>query len=940
MSHANPSTRAPEILERQLLALVERAREGAREDPFGNPVLAVALAITRLLDRGQVGEDGLEALIHRLGVQACGERAARLRAYVGLAGTEADEVRAYDEIAARLVEASPDLAALREGVERIRFAAVFTAHPTFALPRALAGLIARAASAPSPSARHALAEEAGPSFRPDAPITLDLEFEQACDAARHARDALDALNAAILRAARDRFPDAWATLVPRPFVVASWVGCDTDGRTDINWWDTLRFRLTSKHMQLERVLRDLPDDACADEARRLASTARDAVAAQLALAPPLGAEPALEAVRRFAVAVVEGRGTAQTDSGALIAAVTAGLDACADEEARLSLLVVRAGLAAHGLSHAHPHFRLNASQIHNALRRAVAIDADPADPAQRRAHLAAINGLLDRAAAVPLDFGALAAERASATRLVMTVAQILKHVDGSHPVRFLIAETETGYTLLAALWLARRCGIADRIEITPLFETAEALEQGPRILDEALRSPHFRAHLTRVGRLVIQFGYSDSGRYVGQLAATYEVERLRLKLADVLARHDLAGIELVLFDTHGESIGRGAHPDSLGDRLAYLAPAESRRALSHAGVRVRLETSFQGNDGYLLMGTRALAGSTVARLAEHALFEPEPAPDPIYDDPDFATAFFTTIRQGMQGLIEDRGYAALLGTFGPGLLDRTGSRPAARQSDSGGPAAITHPTQLRAIPNNAILQQLGWLANSLCGLGRAASRAPDAVRQMRAESDRFGRALRLAEGAMRLSDLDVLRAYVDTLDPGIWLDRARRTARPERRDELLAVASALERLDLATGLRALFRRLAADWLLYRSVVAEVPAMPARLVLLHALRLALVHRIWFLAVHIPDFRPQPGLTREALIARILRLDVPASLEALARIFPVAPDATLGLDFGEPPGPREGGTYASEHATLFEPMRRAFDAVREVSAVIGLEAGAFG
>mgnify|MGYP003477218355 CR=1 FL=1 len=33
---------------------------------------------------------------------------------------------------------------------------------------------------------------------------------------------------------------------------------------------------------------------------------------------------------------------------------------------------------------------------------------------------------------------------------MMTVAQIVKHVDGSQPVRFLVAETETGYTLLSA----------------------------------------------------------------------------------------------------------------------------------------------------------------------------------------------------------------------------------------------------------------------------------------------------------------------------------------------------------------------------------------------------------------------------------------------------------------------------------------------------------
>ena len=107
-----------------------------------------------------------------------------------------------------------------------------------------------------------------------------------------------------------------------------------------------------------------------------------------------------------------------------------------------------------------------------------------------------------------MDFGALLAEQASAAKLMMTVAQIVKHVDGSVPVRFLIAETESGYTLLAALWLARLFGIAQHIEISPLFETAEALEHGARVLDEALRSPDYRAYLQETGRLALQFGYS------------------------------------------------------------------------------------------------------------------------------------------------------------------------------------------------------------------------------------------------------------------------------------------------------------------------------------------------------------------------------------------------------------------------------------------------
>ena len=395
------------------------------------------------------------------------------------------------------------------------------------------------------------------------------------------------------------------------------------------------------------------------------------------------------------------------------------------------------------------------------------------------------------------------------------------------------------------------------------------------------------------------------------------------------------------FDTHGESIGRGAHPASLKDRLAYLSPPQARGALVRAGLKLREETSFQGGDGYMLFGTPNLAAATVARIAEHAFRTPEEEPDPIYAEADFGADFFATIRHEMAILVEDPGYAALLGAFGPGLLDRTGSRPSARQSDGiGGPARITHPSQLRAIPNNAILQQLGWMANTLHGLGAAAAANPDAFADLRARSPRFARALGMAAHAAACSDLGVLRAVVDTLDPGPWLDRASATARPGRREELIAVASALERLGGPAAVRRMFRRLQVDHLALRAAWPEMPSMPDRLVLLHALRLALLHRIWLLAVGVPEFSPRHGATREAVLRGILQLDLERALALLGEVFPATPDPSAGLDFHEAGPPREGASYAREHAALFTPMASLFALVRECSAAISHEVGAFG
>ncbi len=139
--------------------------------------------------------------------------------------------------------------------------------------------------------------------------------------------------------------------------------------------------------------------------------------------------------------------------------------------------MARAGLVSHGMALAHTHMRLNAAQIHNVVRQRLGIADPPEDPSRRRALFGAINAALDTVQPEPVDFGALIGEQASAAKLMMTVAQIVKHVDSSVPVRFLIAETETGYTLLAALWLARLFGVEQHVEISPLFETAEALEQ-------------------------------------------------------------------------------------------------------------------------------------------------------------------------------------------------------------------------------------------------------------------------------------------------------------------------------------------------------------------------------------------------------------------------------------------------------------------------------
>jgi phosphoenolpyruvate carboxylase len=921
-------------LTQTLLDLTERARAYAEQDPFGNPVLAVALSINRMMDEADLTEPDIAALIRSLRDDAFDSRAKRLATYVGLTTQEAAQT-ALQALAKRLIRPDPEdspvkLAKFRADIERTRFAAVFTAHPTIAHPASVFAALAAAATG-TPSDRIA-------SHRPTRP-TLQQEFQAAVAAITHGRDALDNLNRALLTEARATWPDKWAELLPRPVTLASWVGYDTDGRTDIGWWDTLRLRLTMKRLQLDRVHSQIaPLPTTTALAARL-TTAIATVEAQIA-ACPTSADPA--ATEGFAAALVHRRDDAIL-SPVTVAPLFAAAMKTATEPDRMTLAAARAGLFGHAMSLAHTHMRLNASQVHNAIRLMLGLEDPPADRAHRRTLLAALNTALDQVRPQTLNFGSLLTEQASATRMIMTIAQITKHIDAAANVRFLIAETESGATLLAALWLARRFGVEDRIEISPLFETADALEHGARILEEALRSPHYQAYVRRIGRMALQFGYSDSGRYVGQPAASYLIERLRLKVAELMQRHGLTDVELLLFDTHGESIGRGAHPTALLDRLRYLSPSVARQRFAAAKIAVREESAFQGGDGYLLFGTQALAGATIAAIARHAFASVPTSTDPIYEEPDFAADFFTSTGIAMQGLVEDRGYAALLGAFGPALLDPSGSRPAARQSDGGAPSIIRHPRELRAIPNNAILQQLGWCANTLQGLGTAAARMPEAFTELRESSPRFRRAMDFAEHALRHSDLDVLRAVISLIDPGSWLDRAAHAHRPGRARALADIARSLEDLDLWAPAQAMFRRIQADHVQLRQAWPGAPGMATPEILLHALRIALIGRIWVLATGIPEFSPRHGVTRDALFLRILRLDVPASLGILSEVFPSSPESVADRDFAEPPadavapGP---ATYQREHELLLDPMARLFAHVREIGTAITHHCGAFG
>ena len=99
-------------------------------------------------------------------------------------------------------------------------------------------------------------------------------------------------------------------------MLSSWVGYDTDGRNDIEWWDTLRFRLRMKRMQLERLTGQLRWSQAKGVLEKL-ERAGLAVEEQIA-ACPQGQAVNADAVARFAAALVGRRDEAFTSAAPVI----------------------------------------------------------------------------------------------------------------------------------------------------------------------------------------------------------------------------------------------------------------------------------------------------------------------------------------------------------------------------------------------------------------------------------------------------------------------------------------------------------------------------------------------------------------------------------------------------------------------------------------------
>jgi len=155
---------------------------------------------------------------------------------------------------------------------------------------------------------------------------------------------------------------------------------------------------------------------------------------------------------------------------------------------------------------------------------------------------------------------------------------------------YIVSMTRSVDDLLRVLFLGREAGLVrlhgknptSRIDVVPLFETLEDLENAPEIMRSLLDDPTYSRQLAARGRKQeVMIGYSDSGKDAGMIAASWGLYRAQELLAGLF---DDAGVRLTLFHGRGGSVGRG------GGSPVYRALA----ALPPDTTRGRIKITEQG----------------------------------------------------------------------------------------------------------------------------------------------------------------------------------------------------------------------------------------------------------------------------------------------------------------------------------------------------------
>ena len=155
--------------------------------------------------------------------------------------------------------------------------------------------------------------------------------------------------------------------------------------------------------------------------------------------------------------------------------------------------------------------------------------------------------------------GSLSAAGRRTLAVFQTIAHCRRKYGAGSIGPYIVSMAHGPDDVLSVLLLAKWGGLGTKgapvpLDVVPLFETVEDLENSSDIMEGLLRDDIYRSHLEhRNRRQMIMVGYSDSNRGSGLAAARWTLHNAQRSLVETLERF---GVELTLFHGRGSSVSR------------------------------------------------------------------------------------------------------------------------------------------------------------------------------------------------------------------------------------------------------------------------------------------------------------------------------------------------------------------------------------------------
>ena len=289
------------------------------------------------------------------------------------------------------------------------------------------------------------------------------------------------------------------------------------------------------------------------------------------------------------------------------------------------------------------------------------------------------------------------------------------------------------------------------IDVIPLFEQLEDLQNSVDVLEEMIKIPEVQARLKATGgKMEVMLGYSDSSKDAGPTSATLALHSAQERIAKWAESHD---IDLTLFHGRGGAVGRGGGP---ANRAVLAQPVGS--------VKCRFKLTEQGEVIFARYGNPALAIRHVESVAAATLLQSAPSVEKRNTDmtkkyADMASKLDEAAHNRFLDLLNTDGFAPWFSTVTPlteiGLLP-IGSRPAKRGL---GAKSLD---DLRTIPWNFSWAQARINLAAWYGLGTACEQFGDlnTLRQAYEEWPLFSTFIDNIEMSLAKTDERIAKMYL------------------------------------------------------------------------------------------------------------------------------------------------------------------------------------